>query len=72
MPKAFRLAKAFSAFAFITMVGLVNAQVPNDADGNYDSTTLVDTNNNSTSDTEQNIAHSENEHLDNGLHPQNS
>ena len=49
MPKAFRLAKAFSAFAFITMVGLVNAQVPNDADGNYDSTTLVDTNNNSTS-----------------------
>ena len=32
----------------------------------------ADTNNNSTSDTEQNIAHSENEHLDNGLHPQNS
>lgn len=28
---------------------VASAQVPNDADGNYDSTTLVDTNNNSTS-----------------------
>ena len=42
MPKAFKFAKAFCAFAFITMLSAVYAQT-------YDSTTKVDTNNTSTS-----------------------